>query len=160
MFQRQPLKAAGMCEQTYLPSLGSMLTGSMYSWSYSTLTKGWHLHSRPQDLKMVSVIAITEKRRMDVKTEPLPSWILMQDLTPKGTVGRVSKRLLPVPQVCQCEERAHRGGFYVAGILHAFQLLPFIQGHSNISSYTSTTEEGPVWIPAFLTMTFFARHPW
>ncbi|XP_032722921.1 ATP synthase subunit f, mitochondrial-like [Lontra canadensis] len=36
---------------------------------------------------MVSVIPVKEKKLMDVKLGELPSWILMQDFTPKGTSG-------------------------------------------------------------------------
>ncbi|XP_044118483.1 ATP synthase subunit f, mitochondrial-like [Neovison vison] len=39
---------------------------------------------------MVSVIPVKEKKLMDVmdvKLGELPSWILMQDFTPKGTFG-------------------------------------------------------------------------
>ncbi|ELW65792.1 ATP synthase subunit f, mitochondrial [Tupaia chinensis] len=36
---------------------------------------------------MVSVVPVKEKKLMDVKLGELPSWILMQDFTPKGIAG-------------------------------------------------------------------------
>ncbi|XP_061052318.1 ATP synthase subunit f, mitochondrial-like [Eubalaena glacialis] len=36
---------------------------------------------------MASVIPLKEEKLLDVKIGELPSWILMQDLTPKGIAG-------------------------------------------------------------------------
>lgn len=105
----------------------------------------------PRTWRWPSVIQVKEKKLMDVKTEELPNWILLQDLASKDTGWSVSKKLLPVLQVCQCEEKEHHRGFNVAGILHAFQPLPFIQG---TQTWTATQVPLKRAQSIFLAMTF------
>lgn len=48
-----------------------------------------------QDFKMALVMPVKEKKLMDIKIGAvLPSWILMQGFTPKGTIWSISKILL------------------------------------------------------------------
>lgn len=56
---------------------------------------------------MASVIR-AKKKPMDVKIRELPSWKVMQDFTPKGTVGVFLRGYYQlVLQVCQYEEKEH-----------------------------------------------------
>lgn len=65
---------------------------------------------------------------MDVKLGELPTWILMWDFTPKGMAVVLLKGYYWYYKYVRVKKGEHRWDFYGAGSLHAFQLLPFLQG--------------------------------
>lgn len=135
-----------------------------YSWFYSTSTKEWHLESGHQEPKMVSVIPGEEKELMDVKNRRAAKLETAVRFHPSRHCWSDSKRILPVLQECQCEEREHHWCFYASGSLSAFQLLPFLQGIQTWAATEVLLKRAQCGVleaqPAFLTMTFFAWHPW
>lgn len=88
---------------------------------------------------------------MEVKTGELPSWTLMQDITPKGNAGAFQRGYYyqVLQQLCQLRKRSVAG----LGFLWCWQLTRFptttyfksFKRNSNISNDTSSTEEDPAW---------------
>lgn len=109
---------------------------------------------------MASVVPVKEKKLMDVKTRGEPSWILMQDLAPKGMSG-VLRRDYHWYYKCVNAKKGSMMEFLRCWQLTRFSTTIFLTGNSNVSGYASTTEEGPVWkaCSVFLTMTLSAWPP-
>lgn len=107
---------------------------------------------------MASVVPV-KKKLMDVKIGAKVNRILMQDFTPKGSVGVFQRGYYQYYRYVTVKKGSMLL-FLWCWQLTCFSTTTFPTRSSNISGYASTTEEGPRRTAhfAFLTMTFFAGH--
>ncbi|XP_044929746.1 ATP synthase subunit f, mitochondrial-like [Mustela putorius furo] len=77
---------------------------------------------------MVSVIPVKEKKLMDMKLGELPSWILMQDFTPKGTFGAFQRSYYQYYKYVKVKKRGIAGVSMVLAAYVVFNYLPCYKG--------------------------------
>ena len=95
---------------------------------------------------MESYVPVKEMKFMDDKLGGLPSWILMQNFTPTGTAGALYRGYYWYYN--NKDVNIRKGGITEISMVLAamgFSTTVIATRNLNMSSYKSTTEEGPVW---------------
>lgn len=94
---------------------------------------------------MTLSIPVKGEKFMDVRLGQLPSWIMIQGFTPNAFMEHFKEVTTNITRSLSMWRNEELLGFPWCCQLMCFSMTVVVTGKSDMSSYASTTEEGPVW---------------